>query len=48
MLEAALAIHMLRFAGVQRVEIGDPVHAQDNGLAVDDKALLPVHSAASA
>jgi len=29
-------------AGVQRVEIGDAVDAEDHGLAIDHKALLPV------
>jgi hypothetical protein len=28
-------------AGVQRIEIGDAVDAQDDGLAINDKALLP-------
>ena len=33
--------------GVQRVKIGNAVHAQDHRLTIDDKALLPVLCAAS-
>ena len=28
--------------GMQRVEIGDAVHTQDDGLAIDHEPLLPV------
>jgi hypothetical protein len=33
---------MIEFARMERVEIRDAVNAEDDGLAVDDKLLLPV------
>ncbi|MEY9228364.1 hypothetical protein ABIF68_007576 [Bradyrhizobium japonicum] len=33
---------MLVLAGVQRVEIGNAVNAEDHGLAIDDEMLLTV------